>query len=75
MPIAGPRLRANLLPAPAGASPPGGSGPGPGRTAGMVARLHPPSQPYEQGMLAVGDGNHVYWSAAGHVWIILEQSK
>jgi len=32
----------------------------------MVARLYPPTQPYEQGMLAVGDGNHVYWAASGN---------
>src|SRR6476660_4139619 len=42
------------------------SGPVPGRIAGMVARLYPPTQPYEQGMLAVGDGNHVYWAASGN---------
>jgi proline iminopeptidase len=30
-----------------------------------VAELYPPIEPYEQGMLDVGDGNHVYWEVCG----------
>ncbi|MFI1934518.1 prolyl aminopeptidase [Streptomyces sp. NPDC020330] len=28
--------------------------------------LYPPIEPYESGMLDVGDGNHVYWEACGN---------
>ncbi|MEW2066311.1 prolyl aminopeptidase [Streptomyces sp. NPDC007346] len=28
--------------------------------------LYPPVEPYESGMLDVGDGNHVYWEACGN---------
>jgi proline iminopeptidase len=31
-----------------------------------MAELYPPIEPYEQGMLDVGDGNHVYWEACGN---------
>jgi proline iminopeptidase len=31
-----------------------------------VAELHPPIEPYEQGMLDVGDGNRVYWEVCGN---------
>ncbi|MEV6396071.1 prolyl aminopeptidase [Streptomyces sp. NPDC051907] len=30
-----------------------------------MAELYPPIEPYEQGMLDVGDGNHVYWEVCG----------
>ncbi|HEV7419143.1 MAG TPA: prolyl aminopeptidase [Mycobacterium sp.] len=32
----------------------------------MDGRLYPPIEPYESGMLDVGDGNHVYWEACGN---------
>jgi proline iminopeptidase len=28
--------------------------------------LYPPIEPYESGMLDVGDGNHIYWEASGN---------
>jgi proline iminopeptidase len=31
-----------------------------------VAEPFPPIEPYEQGMLDVGEGNQVYWEASGH---------
>ena len=31
-----------------------------------VTAIHPPIQPYERGMLAVGDGNLVYWETCGN---------
>jgi proline iminopeptidase len=31
-----------------------------------VADLYPPIEPYADGMLDVGDGNHVYWEACGN---------
>jgi len=31
-----------------------------------MAELYPPIEPYEQGLLDVGDGNHVYWEACGN---------
>jgi proline iminopeptidase len=31
-----------------------------------MPELFPPVEPYEQGMLDVGDGNHVYWEASGN---------
>ena len=27
-----------------------------------MAELYPPIEPYDQGLLDVGDGNHVYWA-------------
>ncbi len=32
----------------------------------MQADLYPPVEPYDRGMLAVGDGHHVYWETCGH---------
>jgi proline iminopeptidase len=32
----------------------------------MAEPLYPPVDPYERGMLDVGDGNHVYWEACGN---------
>ncbi|HEY4463595.1 MAG TPA: prolyl aminopeptidase [Streptosporangiaceae bacterium] len=31
-----------------------------------MTELHPAIEPYECGMLDVGDGNHVYWDVCGH---------
>ncbi len=31
-----------------------------------MAELYPPVEPYEHGMLDVGDGNHVYWETCGN---------
>jgi proline iminopeptidase len=31
-----------------------------------MAELYPPTRPYEQGMLEVGDGNAVYWETCGN---------
>jgi proline iminopeptidase len=31
-----------------------------------MAELYPPIEPYEHGMLEVGDGNHVYWETCGN---------
>ncbi|MFJ9424930.1 prolyl aminopeptidase [Streptomyces sp. NPDC101249] len=31
-----------------------------------MGELYPPSEPYETGMLDVGDGNHVYWEVCGN---------
>lgn len=31
-----------------------------------MGELYPPVEPYENGMLDVGDGNHVYWEACGN---------
>jgi proline iminopeptidase len=31
-----------------------------------MAELYPPIEPYEHGMLDVGDGNHVYWETCGN---------
>ncbi|GAA2149919.1 prolyl aminopeptidase [Glycomyces algeriensis] len=31
-----------------------------------MTALYPPIEPYEHGMLAVGDGNHVYWETSGN---------
>ncbi|MEU8517450.1 prolyl aminopeptidase [Kitasatospora sp. NPDC048722] len=31
-----------------------------------MAELHPPIEPYEHGMLDVGDGNRVYWETCGN---------
>ena len=31
----------------------------------MTRDLYPPIEPYDQGMLAVGDGNQVYWEVCG----------
>ncbi len=31
-----------------------------------MAELYPPSEPHDQGMLDVGDGNLVYWEARGN---------
>ena len=31
-----------------------------------MAELYPPIEPYEQGMLDVGDGNQVYWETCGN---------
>ena len=31
-----------------------------------MAELYPPSEPYQHGMLDVGDGNLVYWEACGN---------
>ncbi len=32
----------------------------------MVADLYPPIEPYEHGMLEVGDGNSIYWELCGN---------
>lgn len=32
----------------------------------MGTQLYPPIEPYESGMLAVGDGNRVYWECCGN---------
>jgi proline iminopeptidase len=34
--------------------------------AGLDEVLYPPLEPYETGMLAVGDGHHVYWEQSGN---------
>ncbi len=39
---------------------------GSGDRATDVTALHPPIQPYERGMLAVGNGNLVYWETCGN---------
>ncbi|MEU9731583.1 prolyl aminopeptidase [Streptomyces sp. NPDC048002] len=31
-----------------------------------MTELHPPIEPYEHGMLDVGDGNHMYWETCGN---------
>ena len=31
-----------------------------------MAELYPPIEPYENGMLDVGDGNQVYWESCGN---------
>ncbi len=31
-----------------------------------MAELYPPIEPYDQGMLDVGDGNRVYWEVCGN---------
>jgi len=31
-----------------------------------MATLPPPIEPYDRGMLDVGDGDHVYWEARGN---------
>jgi proline iminopeptidase len=31
-----------------------------------MAEMYPPIEPYDTGMLDVGDGNHVYWEACGN---------
>jgi len=31
-----------------------------------MVELYPPIEPYEQGMLDVGDGNLVYWETCGN---------
>jgi Predicted hydrolases or acyltransferases (alpha/beta hydrolase superfamily) len=31
-----------------------------------MAELYPPIEPYDQGMLDVGDGNLVYWETSGN---------
>lgn len=31
-----------------------------------MGELHPPVEPYEKGMLDVGDGNVVYWEVCGN---------
>src|SRR4051794_462034 len=31
-----------------------------------MAKLHPPIEPYDHGMLDTGDGNRVYWEACGN---------
>ncbi|GGR37854.1 prolyl aminopeptidase [Streptomyces netropsis] len=31
-----------------------------------MERLYPPTEPYDHGMLDVGDGNHVYWEVCGN---------
>ena len=31
-----------------------------------MVELYPPIEPYDQGMLDVGDGNRVYWEACGN---------
>jgi proline iminopeptidase len=31
-----------------------------------MSELYPPIEPYDAGMLDVGDGNHVYWEACGN---------
>ncbi len=31
-----------------------------------MADLYPPLDPYESGMLDVGDGHHLYWEACGN---------
>ncbi len=31
-----------------------------------MADLHPPVEPYDHGMLDVGDGHSVYWEVCGH---------
>lgn len=33
---------------------------------GERAKLYPPIEPYESGMLDVGDGNQIYWEACGN---------
>lgn len=32
----------------------------------MADLLYPPIEPYDRGMLDVGDDNHVYWEACGN---------
>ena len=31
-----------------------------------MVELYPPIEPYDQGLLDVGDGNHVYWETCGN---------
>ena len=31
-----------------------------------MVELYPPIEPYDQGMLDVGEGNHVYWETCGN---------
>jgi proline iminopeptidase len=31
-----------------------------------MVELYPPIEPYAQGLLEVGDGNHVYWEICGN---------
>jgi len=31
-----------------------------------VTELYPPIEPYDAGLLDVGDGNHVYWETCGN---------
>lgn len=32
----------------------------------MGGQLYPPIEPYDSGMLDVGDGNHIYWENCGN---------
>jgi proline iminopeptidase len=32
----------------------------------VTANLYPQTEPYDHGMLDVGDGNHIYWETCGN---------
>ncbi|SBS79598.1 hypothetical protein MHPYR_820004 [uncultured Mycobacterium sp.] len=34
----------------------------------MMGELYPPIEPYDSGMLDVGDGNQIYWESCGNRW-------
>jgi proline iminopeptidase len=50
------------------ASPPGSRSSEPEglRKTARVAELYPPIEPFEQGLLDVGDGNQIYWEVSGN---------